>query len=199
MIDGEKTRLRAIEREDIPHFVEWLNDPEVAYYLGRLPLLSRADEEHWFEETVRDERHRILAIDTLEGVHIGSIGLHNLDWRNSSAELGIMIGDKNYWSKGYGRDAIRSLLRFGFGELNLHRIFLRVYDFNPRAIRCYENVGFKHEGVFREAVYINGGYQNELVMGLLRDEFLARGDGKQPTKTKIGEPTPEGEGRWKGG
>ncbi|MBI2845640.1 MAG: GNAT family N-acetyltransferase [Chloroflexi bacterium] len=182
MINGEKTRLRAIEREDVPRFVEWLNDPEVAYYLGRLPLLSRADEERWFEETVRDERHRILAIDTQEGAHIGSIGLHNLDWKNSSAELGIMIGDKNYWGQGYGRDAIRSLLGFGFGELNLHRIFLRVYDFNPRAIRCYENVGFQHEGVFREAVYLNSGYHNELVMGILRGEFLALGDGKKPSK-----------------
>lgn len=173
MILGEKTRLRAIEREDVPRFVDWLNDPEVAYYLGRLPLLSRAEEERWFEETLKDGRHRILAIDTKEGVHIGSIGLHNLDWKNGSGELGIMIGDKNYWGKGYGTDAVRSLLRFGFQDLNLHRIFLRVYDFNPRAIRCYEKCGLQREGLHRDAAFINGQYHHELVMGLLRPEFEA--------------------------
>lgn len=173
MLVGEKTRLRSIECEDIPRFVEWLNDPEVTYYLGRVPLLSRAEEERWVEETMKDERHRILAIETKEGMNIGNIGLHNIDGKNSHAELGIVIGDKRYWDKGYGTDAIRTMLRFAFEELNLHRVFLRVYDFNARAIRCYEKCGFRHEGVARQAVFLNGAYRDELTMGILRPEFEA--------------------------
>lgn len=173
MLVGEKTRLRSIEREDIPRFVEWLNDPEVTYYLGRVPLLSRAEEERWFEETVKDERHRILAIETKESMHIGNIGLHNIDEKNSHAELGIVIGDKNLWDKGYGTDAVRTMLRYAFEEMNLHRVFLRVFDFNQRAIRCYEKCGFQHEGVARQAVYLAGKYHDELAMSILRPEFEA--------------------------
>ncbi|MFQ6057284.1 MAG: GNAT family N-acetyltransferase [Anaerolineae bacterium] len=174
MIQGKKVRLRAIEREDIPRFVRWLNDQELVRYLARYMPLSKAEEERWFERQLEDESGRVFAIETREGVHIGNIGLHRIDWKNSHAELGIFIGEKDYWDQGYGTDAILTLLDFAFNEMNLHRVYLHVLAFNQRAIRCYEKCGFILEGTEREAVFQGGRYHDHLIMGLLRQEFNSR-------------------------
>ena len=171
MILGKKTRLRAIERGDILRFVKWLNDPEVRRYLAMYMPLSQAEEEKWFERQLEDQNSKVFAIETEEGVHIGNVGLHNIDWKNRKAILGIFIGEKEYWGQGYGSDAIRALLGFAFREMNLHRVYLSVYDYNERAIRCYEKCGFRHEGRLRKARFSDGQYRDELMMGILRQEF----------------------------
>jgi UDP-4-amino-4,6-dideoxy-N-acetyl-beta-L-altrosamine N-acetyltransferase len=171
MIVGQKTRLRAIEREDIPTFVRWLNDEEVRQYLEMYLPISKAQEEEWFEAHLKDESSRIFAIETKDGVHIGNIGLHDLDWKNRSAFLGIVIGEKEYWGRRYGTDAVTTLLGFAFSEMNLHRIHLSVFDFNERAIRCYEKCGFQREGRAREALFQDGKYHDSLSMAILRQEF----------------------------
>jgi RimJ/RimL family protein N-acetyltransferase len=85
--------------------------------------------------------------------------------------LGIVIGDKNYWGQGYGTDAVRAVLRWAFDYLNLNRVWLTVYDYNERAFRCYAKCGFRHEGTMRQAKYADGEHHDELMMGILRDEF----------------------------
>ncbi len=171
MIQGQKTKLRAIERGDLPVFVRWFNDPEVRQYLLMYMPMSLAEEEKWFERQLEDQNNRVFAIETTDGVHIGNCGLHDFDWKNSKAELGIVIGEKEYWSKGYGSDAVRTLVGFAFGEMNLHRVQLEVYDFNPRALHCYEKCGFQVEGRQREALFRNGSYHDILIMGILREDF----------------------------
>ncbi len=177
MIYGKRIRLRGIERGDIPQFQQWLNDPEVLEGLAIYLPLSMADEEQWFEElSKRDPVEKALAIDIKEGNDwrlIGDSGLFNLEWTNSCAELGIFIGDKSAWNKGYGTEAVGLLLRHGFETLNLHRIFLRVYSTNKRAIRSYEKAGFVLEGTLREAVYRHGKYADMHVMSVLRSEWDA--------------------------
>ncbi len=173
MIRGQKTILRAIEREDLPTFVRWFNDPELRQYLTMYMPMSLAEEEKWFERQLEDQDGRIFAIETEDGVHIGNCGLHDFDWKNSKAELGIAIGEKEYWSQGYGSDAVRTLVGFAFGEMNLHRVQLEVYDLNPRALRCYEKCGFQVEGRRREALFRNGSYHDILIMGILREDFEA--------------------------
>lgn len=173
MIVGHKTRLRAIEREDIPTFVKWFNDPEVRHYLEMYLPMSKAAEEEWFEAHLKDDSSRIFAIETEEGVHIGNVGLHQLDWKNRNAFLGIVIGEKEYWGRGYGSDAIIALLDFAFNEMNLHRVHLSTYDFNQRAIRCYEKCGFRHEGRAREAHFTDGRYHDSLLMAILRKELVS--------------------------
>jgi len=175
MIIGEKTRLRAIERSDIPTFVRWFNDPEVRRYLNMYVPLSEAEEERWFERQLEDDNQCVFAIETMEGVHIGNVGLHDIDWKNRKAGCGIVIGEKAYWDQGYGTDALRTLLRFAFEELNLHRVFLHVFDFNERAIRCYEKCGFRHEGRLRQSRFTEGRYVDELVMAVLREEWEEAG------------------------
>jgi len=175
MIYGERIRLRGVEREDIPLFVKWLNDPEVMEYLMmRLPI-STADEMHWFERLADlAPAEKPLAIEIRHGKSwrlVGNSGFHELHWTDRSAEIGLFIGDKSIWDKGYGTETVRLLLKHGFETLNLNRIYLRVYEPNKRAIRAYEKAGFVHEGCLRQAVYKNGRYLDELIMSVLRSEW----------------------------
>jgi len=172
---GRQIRLRAIERSDIPTFVRWLNDPEVIKNLLLYLPISQAQEEQWFEDYLQDTNRHIFGIETLEGKLIGNVALERVNWKDRCAELGIVIGEKDHWNKGYGTEAVRTLLGFAFREMNLHRVSLRVFDDNVRAIRCYEKCGFQQEGCLREAEFSNGRYRDELVMGILRSEFLENG------------------------
>jgi RimJ/RimL family protein N-acetyltransferase len=171
MIRGKKTRLRALRHDDLAHFVRWINDPEVRRFMVIRYPLSMTEEEQWWQGFLERVDDHILAIETEDGTYIGNIGLHNLEWENRQAMLGIVIGDKNYWGQGYGTDAVRAVLRWAFDYLNLNRVWLTVYDYNERAFRCYAKCGFRHEGTMRQAKYADGEYHDELMMGILRDEF----------------------------
>ena len=178
MIYGERIRLRAVERDDILRFVEWLNDPEVIVGLIMHLPLALWDETRWFESlSTHSIEQRPLAIEaSVPGdgwKHIGSVGLEGVEWMNRSASFGIFIGEKSFWNRGYGTEATRLTVRHGFETLNLNRIFLYVYQTNPRAIRAYEKAGFVAEGWLREAIYRNGKYFNVLLMSILRSEWEA--------------------------
>ena len=178
MIVGECVRLRPVEREDLPRFVTWFGDKEVRRHLTLYLPFSMAQEERWFEgllDRLEKQQAVLLAIETADGVHIGNIGLHAIDWKNRSAELGIAIGEKDYWDRGYGTDAIRTLLDLAFGEMNLHRVALRVDADNARGIRCYEKAGFCREGTLRDQVFREGRYHDQHVMSILQSEFNANG------------------------
>ena len=176
MITGERIRLRAIERGDIPRFVTWLNDPDVtAGLLLALPM-SLAEEESWYQNMLtRPAPEHPLAIEALlddgSWLHVGNCGFHEIDWRIRSAEVGLFIGEKQLWNHGYGTEVMRLMLRHGFETLNLNRIMLRVHSTNPRAIRSYEKCGFVHEGRLRQAMYKNGQYADVLLMSVLRAEW----------------------------
>jgi diamine N-acetyltransferase len=181
MIIGNRIRFRGVERSDLPTFVIWLNDPAVKQGVMIHHPFSQAEEENWYEEMIKlpIDQH-VMGIearetDSEDGEEqwklIGSLAFNEIDWRNRAAEFGIMIGDKNYWNRGYGTEAVRLLVNHGFTTLNLNRIFLRVFENNPRAIRAYEKAGFIHEGRLRQAEFRDGKYIDILMMSLLKDEF----------------------------
>ena len=170
---GDNVYLRAIEVEDAPCFVEWLNDPEVRCYLARnFPPLNLGREREWIENLYKDQNRVVFGIvlKTSDKL-IGSTGLEGIDWRNRRAGFGIVIGDKTEWSKGAGTEATKLVVRYGFDTLNLNRIFLHVFDRNPRAMRAYEKAGFVKEGMLRQDRYIDGAYRDSIVMGILREEW----------------------------
>jgi len=171
MIHGNQVRLRALEPEDLRDYHRWLNDPEVVRYLKLYAPLSMPDEEAWYEEVRDDPSQMVFAIESEAGQHIGNLSLMHLNWKDRSAELGIVIGDKSQWGKGYAQDAIQTLLAFAFGEMNLNRVYLRVFADHEPAINAYRKCGFVEEGRLREEIYADGRYHDMLVMAILRREF----------------------------
>jgi RimJ/RimL family protein N-acetyltransferase len=178
MLYSNGVRLRAIDRPDLPLFVDWFNDPEVRSGLAICLPMSGVQEENWFARVLQgpaEEFPLMIEIPDQENWKpIGSCGFKQIDWRNRSATLGISIGDKASWNQGHGTETMELLLDHGFGTLNLHRIWLQVYRGNPRAIRCYEKAGFIHEGCFREAHYRDGKYEDALIMSVLKPEWQKR-------------------------
>jgi RimJ/RimL family protein N-acetyltransferase len=177
MIEGELVNLRSVEMSDRDAYVRWFNDAEVTEHLSmRYPISKLAEEEFLKRHTSAPMGYTstIFAIETKDGVHIGSINFNQIFPESRKARLGITIGDKRYWSKGYGADAIRTLLRFGFEEMNLNRVDLTVDEDHAAAIACYRKVGFVEEGRMRQARYTRGGYLDWVVMGILREEFYAQ-------------------------
>ncbi|MBN1440908.1 MAG: GNAT family N-acetyltransferase [Anaerolineales bacterium] len=175
---GEKIRLRAIERDDLPRYVAWFADSAVSENLSSQMPMSLAHEERWYEENLKQPPdQQALAVDLDRGrgkwEHVGGTGFHVVDQRNRFAECGLFIGVKKYWGKGYGRDILRTLLRFGFETLNLNRIQLRVMEYNRRAIRLYEKSGFVREGSMREAHFYRGRYWDMHLYSILRREWQA--------------------------
>ncbi len=170
MIQGERVMLRANEHEDLPNYVRWLNDPEVLEYFGNLFPLSLIQEEQWYEKMLQDPNELAFAVE-YEGRHVGGAGYCNLDGRNQNAEVGLFIGLPELWDQGLGHDVLQALLRFGFEQMNLHRIYLQVFAENRRAVHLYEKVGFQHEGCWRQAQFRHGRFHDILWMSILREEW----------------------------
>jgi RimJ/RimL family protein N-acetyltransferase len=176
VLAGRLVRLRALEPTDLERAYGWVNDREVTHYLMLRYPMSLAQEEKYLTETssqgssFQDVR---LAIDTMDGVHIGMTGLHRARPEDRGAELGIMIGDKSFWANGYGTDTVQTLLRFAFEQMNLHKVMLGVFEFNERAYACYRKCGFVDEGRFREEYFQDGRYWDVIRMSILRREWDA--------------------------
>ncbi len=177
-IHSTRIRLRAAEREDIPTFVRWINDPEVTEDLLFAMPMSHAAEEQWFDAMMSNPTSEHTLVIELPDADsdgdfrpIGNCQFLNIDWRNRSSEVGIMIGEKDCWNQGYGTETMQCLLEHGFNTLNLHRIWLQVIDKNKRGIRAYEKAGFKHEGIYRQAHYQHGRYYDILLMSAIKDEW----------------------------
>jgi diamine N-acetyltransferase len=178
IIYGERIRLRAVEREDVKKYFEWVNDPEVTFGLSLYLPISMTDEEKWFERVSNrapDEKPFAIEVRAGDGWRlIGNCSFFDIDTVAHSAEVGIMIGDKALWNQGFGTETMYLLQRHGFETLNLNRIFLRVYADNLRAKHAYEKAGFVHEGTLREAVFKRGKAGDIHIMSVLRREWEAR-------------------------
>jgi RimJ/RimL family protein N-acetyltransferase len=153
--------------------VHWFNDPDVRYWLSMAdgPDLTVESEREWYQEMRADPAQVIWCIETEEGRPIGNLGLHAIDEVQGRATLGICIGEKDYWGRGHGTDAVRQVLRYAFEDLGLRRVDLQVDEDNARGIRCYEKCGFTREGLLRAHRVRQGQPVNAVVMAILRDEF----------------------------
>lgn len=175
MYIGNKIRLREYRREDVKSAQNYMNNPELKKLLtpGIPYLYTFEDEQRWYESLSANKDIYSFAIETIEDdKYIGGCGINKVDWKNSVAIVGIFIGDKNYWGKGYGTDAMKVLIKFIFEQMNINKIKLNVYDYNKRAIKSYEKCGFKTEGILREEIFRDGKYHDEYVMGILKEEHF---------------------------
>jgi RimJ/RimL family protein N-acetyltransferase len=171
--DGVLVRLRAFEEDDIPRVNELVWDPDVSRFLAMAWPESVAGTRAFWERTRAgaESEGPTFVIERMSGNLVGLCGFFDLSRRNRTVELGIWIS-KEFWDEGYGTDAVRTLCRFGFREMNLQRIGLSVYELNLRAVRAYEKAGFKEEGRARRAHFMDGKYSDVIRMGLLAEDLI---------------------------
>jgi diamine N-acetyltransferase len=169
-----RVKLRELERADLPVINSWRNDAEVVEHLGANFLFIAPEiDARWYDGylAARDRAVRLAILDPELDRIVGCVYLIDINRINRSAEFSIMIGDKAYWSKGYGTAATKAMLAHAFNDLNLHRIHLSVLAENLRAIRLYEKVAFRVEGRQRDAVFKKGKYWDVIQMAVLEAEY----------------------------
>ena len=167
---ARRVSLRALGVEDLDRTLEWVNDPEVTRYTGTVFPISANEHQLWYQEMVRDRTRRMFAIVTSDAKHIGNIGLKDIDWVARNAEVLVYVGEAEFRGKGYGTEAITALVDFAFQRLNLHRLYAKVFSYNERAMKSFEQCGFQREGLLREHVFRDGSYHGVAILGILREE-----------------------------
>jgi diamine N-acetyltransferase len=165
----DSVTLGPLIEEDSQQLFEWINDRELVYLNGPYRPIGSSHHRKWFDSIQERDDVVIFAIREKGGRLVGTCQLVNRNPLHRSAELQIRIGDERDRGHGYGTAAVQSLLQFAFRDWNLHRVQLFVIEGNEPATRTYEKCGFKREGVLRDAVHIDGGYRNLIVMGIIRD------------------------------
>ncbi|GIP51359.1 GNAT family N-acetyltransferase [Paenibacillus vini] len=174
-LEGEQVYLRPIGAEDAEWYFHNLYDPETRRLTGTQRHFTKEGISAYIERKIQDDSSVLLLIALCENDElIGDIALQDIDPYNRNCNIRIAISSLAQTGKGYGTEALNLMLDYGFGILNMHRIELNVFDYNPRALHVYEKLGFKREGVQREALYYNHEYHDSITMGLLEDEFRAR-------------------------
>jgi len=174
-LQGRIVQLRPVTETDLPFFLRWLNDPDINQWLAMPesgPPATLEAEHAWYEHTQKDPTQLVWSIATHGGQLLGNVALHR-GFRADAAELGLFIGEKREWSKGYGTDAVRTTLGHAFGQIGFRRIYLHTDVENQRAHRCFAQCGFRQEGLVKEyrrrwgeARFIDG-----LLMAILAREF----------------------------
>ncbi|MEN9640015.1 MAG: hypothetical protein RLZZ262_1884 [Bacteroidota bacterium] len=171
---GDKIYLRAIAKSDVnQNYLNWLNDKETTRGLasGLFPS-TLVELDQFVERAIQSKDVVMFAIcDKTNDQHIGNIKIDHFDWVSRTCELGLLIGDKNYWGKGIGQEACKLTLSYAFQTLNIRKVMLAVYANNPAAIGLYNKLGFKLEGTLRQHVFDDGQYYDKHFMGLFEEEL----------------------------
>lgn len=174
MYYGEKVCLRAYKEEDIPIAAAFVNDKELKKFLvTNIPFpMTMWEEESWIKSQRSNSsgEYNFAIEDIQTKKYIGGCGIHTVNWLSRVATVGIMIGDKDYWGKGYGTDAMRLLMKFIFQDMNINKIRLNTFSFNERAIGCYKKCGFEVEGILRKEIFKEGKYYDEIIMAAFNKE-----------------------------
>lgn len=172
ILKGEKVTLRPMVESDASIIVKCVNDPEVQKFTSRrTKKLTLKNIKKWIiKDLAKDKDFKKFAIN-LKGIgYIGNTGLY-VTKQDNYAEFDIVIHRKEFWGKGYGTDAAKTILKYGFEKLKLHMVYLHTYEYNKRALSLYKKLGFKVDGVMRESVLYKGKYHDKIIMGMLAKEW----------------------------
>jgi len=176
LLRGERLRLTALTRNDLPALAHWFNDAAFMRLLDARPARPKSEAEllHWLESLQENRENIALAIRSLgEQDLIGYVELDGILWPHGVSGFSIAIGDRANWGQGYGYEAARLALAFAFDELNLYRVTATIFSYNERSIALFEKLGFQLEGRFREFLRRAGERHDMLLYGLLRREWEA--------------------------
>jgi diamine N-acetyltransferase len=181
-LQGELVKLRAPVPEDAPHIAACISMPEVARTLDAWAHAPYSVEQalDWINR--RDPASVNWAIDCLaDGAFIGCTGLRELDFRDRNCEWGIWIGPPSRWNQGFGTEACRLATAYAFRELGMEKVYLKVYETNPRGLRAYQKAGYRIEGTLPRDHWWEGGFTTSHLMAAYRDDPLYRQEQEEPT------------------
>lgn len=171
MIAGEHVILRAFERDDAERCYRWMNDPNIVRTLKSRYPIAFQNEMEWLDRAMQanwNERH--FAIERKDDrTHIGNASIHDIDWVSRTAAFGLFVGEPSAWNRGFGSDAIRTLVRFAFEEMNLRKLRINVFEYNDRAKHVLETQGFVQEGRLRREFYREGTWHDLLILSIFRE------------------------------
>jgi RimJ/RimL family protein N-acetyltransferase len=170
ILKGKVAKIRPLEVSDAKILTEYLNSEEIKEYVSLVFPINNFLEEEWIKRNAISNSNLTFAIE-IDGKLIGTAGLKDIDWINRCAEYGIAIYIPDYWNKGIGTEVTQLMLRYAFEYLNLNRVWLRVFENNPRALRVYEKCGFITEGRERQRRYYKGNYWDVIHMSILAEEY----------------------------
>ncbi|MEY4440580.1 MAG: hypothetical protein RLY49_206 [Candidatus Parcubacteria bacterium] len=171
-LHGKRLRLRPNDVTDIERYTRWINDEEIRSFLGTVFPTTKLQEEEWLREKQKSSDTVQLAIETNTGVHIGGISIFRINWIDRTAETGTMIGDKKYWSDGYGTEAKMLLLKYAFETLGLRKIHSRAYAYNERSINYSLKCGYKITGRQKEEKFKFGKYHDVVMLEVFYEEWV---------------------------
>lgn len=175
LFQSERIHLRKMTGEDVDVYHTWRNDVEVMRTTNpSMDVYTWEDTNGFVNQIIlhASSSKSYMIVDSQTNRPIGITSLIQIDLKNRNAECIIDIGEKEYWGKGYGREALKLLLDYAFLEMNLHRVSLRVFSFNEKAIKLYEKLGFKQEGISRQFLFREGQWHDLVHMGILQQEYI---------------------------
>ncbi|MBU5485115.1 GNAT family N-acetyltransferase [Clostridium sp. MSJ-11] len=175
LFESSKIKLRKMISDDAELYHKWRNDMEVMASTNPFLDMYHMEETRGFVNQVilgSNSSKSYIILERKTETPMGIISLINIDYKNRNAECIIDIGEKNYWGKGYATESMKLLLDYGFLEMNLHRVYLRVFSFNEKAMKLYEKMGFKYEGKSRQSLFREGIWHDIIHMGILKEEYI---------------------------
>lgn len=172
-IEGSDIYLRLAQESDLDDYFTFIQDPEMNRLTGSQKDFTREEIAGWIRKigVLQSDRVDFMIILKRTNELLGEVVLNEIDSINRSANIRIGIQGNQHRGKGYGTEAMIHMLRYAFNTLHLHRVHLGVYTFNPRAIHVYEKIGFKREGLMRDALYLDEKFHDMISMAMLEDEF----------------------------
>lgn len=171
-LKSNNVALRPLVKDDVPLLIKWINDPEVIQYLNVYMPTMEAAEYEWFDNLHKQKQKNVVLAIVVDGKTIGTTGIHGIDGKNRRASTGALIGEKEYWGKGYGSEAKMLMLHFAFNILNLRKIYSEVFVFNERSHKYLMKCGYEEEGRRKEDYFYNGKYWDTILLAVFRDKWL---------------------------
>lgn len=174
-LQGDRVSLVPVDVDlHLENYVKWLNDAVVTQWLLRTLPISRLQEREWLESMARGSTDQVVwAVHDEGGRHIGGTGIHNIDWAARNAITGIVIGDRDAWGKGYGREIMALRTTYAFEELGLNRLESECFIENDRSAKCLEATGYRKVGVARQRRWKHGAFRDTFIWDFLATDYFA--------------------------